>query len=48
MFGGFFWQPRLVQVRKNLWRPRVKLLTEAEYQEQSNLVTRRALEELRR
>ena len=36
------------QVRKNLWRPRVKLLTEEEYREQSNVETRKALEELRR
>lgn len=36
------------QVRKNLWRPRVKLLTEDEYREQSNIETRKALEELRR
>jgi len=36
------------KVRKNLWRPRVKLLTEDEYREQSNIETRKALEELRR
>lgn len=36
------------QVRKNLWRPKVKLLTEDEYREQSNIETRKALEELRR
>ena len=36
------------KVRKNLWRPKVKLLTEDEYREQSNIETRKALEELRR
>jgi len=36
------------QVRRQLWRPRVKLLTEEEYREQSNAETRRALEDLRR
>ena len=36
------------KVRKNLWKPKVKLLTEDEYREQSNIETRKALEELRR
>jgi len=36
------------QVRRNLWKPRVKLLSEVEFQEQTNVETRKALEELRR